>query len=165
MEGSGATGRGNTRQKGRVFYQHRAQIVVSIPCVIRGTGDREFRQDDTQLLISAHSLPGLSEVYVNDPNNVKQFILDNVGNRRKEGKRIIWEGSDVVYLLDETREWKISEQSYDPATGQTAVPLNRTLRGVPMLWGNLLHPHLIMEEFSHGYERSLRLRGAREIHG
>ena len=53
---------------------------------------------------------------------------------------------DIFHVLDETREWKISEQTYDPATGQTVVTLNRTLQGVPMLWGNLLHPHLIMEE-------------------
>ena len=73
-------------------------------------------------------------------------MLDNIGIRRDEdGNLIVWEGSDVVYtLLDE--EWSISELNYDPATGESVVTLNRPLTGVPMLWGHLPHPEIIMEE-------------------
>ena len=70
------------------------------------------------LPVSAATLTGLAEQYVNNPSGVKQFALDNIGTRRdNDGNLIVWEKSEVIYtLLDE--EWRISGLNYDPATGQ-----------------------------------------------
>ena len=96
--------------------------------------------------MSGATLPGLLETYVAN-RDVKAFVLVNLGNRRNDdGERIVWEGSDTQYVLDETREWQVSEENYDPATGQSVVTLNATLRGVPMLFPHLPHPDMIMEE-------------------
>ena len=62
-------------------------------------------------------------------------MLANLGDRRRnDEKRIMWGGSDNQYVLDETREWQVSEENYDPATGQSVVTINAALRGVPMLF-------------------------------
>ena len=45
---------------------------------------------------------------------VKRFVMANLGVRR---------GSDVEYILDETRDGQISEEIYDPGTGQSVVTL------------------------------------------
>ena len=50
------------------------------------------------------------------------------------------------HVLDETRDWQISEENFDPNTGQSVVTLNAPLRGIPMLWPHLPYPNLIMEE-------------------
>ena len=134
------------KARGRTFYMRRVQLVVGIPCSIRGVGNRDFYVERTMLPVSSSTLPGLSEQYVNDPAGVKQFVKDNIGTRLdNDGNLIVWEGSEVIYtLLDE--EWSISELNYDPATGRSVVSLNRPLRGVPMLWGHLVCPELMMEE-------------------
>ena len=83
--------------RGRTFYMRRAQVVVKIPCSMRGVGDRGFYVERTELLVSAATLPGLTEQYVRNEAGVKQFVLDNIGIRRdNDGNLIVWEGSDVV---------------------------------------------------------------------
>ena len=63
-----------------------------------------------------------------------------------KGKRVLQEGSDVVYALDDTREWLISEQTYDKKTNKTTVSLNEPLKGRPILWPNILHPGDLLQE-------------------
>ena len=101
--------------------------------------------------VSGATLPGLIETYVAN-QNVKAFVLANLGNRRNDdGKRIIWEGSDTQYVLDETREWQVSEENYDPATGQSVVTLNAALRGVPMLFSSFAPSRHDYGRIAYGY--------------
>ena len=131
--------------RGRAFYQRQAQVVVSIPCKMTDAA-RTF-EIETELKISAATLPGLTEEYVNRRATLKDWVKLNLGTRRdNDGKLIVWEVSEVIYTLDEGAEWKVSEHNYDPATGRSVVTLNAPLRGIPMLYGHLPHPHLIMDE-------------------
>ena len=124
--------RGDTWQytaRGRAFYSRRVQLVVKVPVIERGVGDREWAVADTFFHVSGATLPGLIEEYVAN-RDVKRFVMANLGVRRgDDGERIVWEGSDVEYILDETRDWQISEENYDPATGRSVVTLNAPLRG------------------------------------
>ena len=141
--------RGDTWQytaRGREFYSRRVQLVVKIPTIEYGVGGRDWVLNNTFFPVSGSSLPGLVETYVGG-GDVKRFVLNNLGIRRdNDGNLIVWEGSETVYILDEARDWTISEENYDPATGQSVVTLNRLLRGKPMLYGHFLYPELIMEE-------------------
>ena len=134
------------KARGRTFYMRRAQVVVHIPVSLRGVGARQFEVERTEINVSAATLPGLREEYVNNRAGLKAFVLRNIGTQvDNDGNLIVYEGSDVIYtLLDE--EWRVSELNYEPTTGESVVVLNAPLRGLPMLWGNLLHPELIMDE-------------------
>ena len=132
----------------------RAQVVVHVPASLRGVGDRQFEVERTEINVSAATLPGLREEYVNNRAGLKAFVLRNIGTQvDNDGKLIVYEGSDVIYtLLDE--EWRISELNYQPTTGESVVTLNASLRGLPMLWGN-----------SSRHQWAVRLRGARQVYG
>ena len=52
----------------------------------------------------------------------------------------------MVCIVDERRDWQISDEKYDPDTGRSVVTLNAPLRGIPTLWPHLPFPNLIMEE-------------------
>ena len=82
-----------------------------------------------------------------DRANLKRWVQENLAARGdNDGNLIVWEGLEVTYTLDEGAEWNVSEHNYDPATGRSVVTLNAPLRGIPMLYGHLPHPHLIMDE-------------------
>ena len=91
------------KARGRTFYMRRAQVVVHIPCSMRGVGDRQFEVERTELNVSAATLPGLREEYVNNRAGLKAFVLRNIGTQvDNDGNLIVYEGSDVIYtLLDE----------------------------------------------------------------
>ena len=81
--------------RGREFYQRRIQLIVHVPVIERGVGDREWEVRDTFFPISGATLPGLIEEYVAN-RDVKGFVNANLGVRRNgDGERIVWEGSDV----------------------------------------------------------------------
>ena len=98
-------GRWQHTARGREIYQRQLQIVVRIPVVEWGDGDREWEVGNTFFPVSGATLPGLNEEYVRNPDNLKRFILLNLANRRDDdGNLVVWEGSEVIYtLLDE--EW------------------------------------------------------------
>ena len=96
--------RGDTWQyiaRGQAFYSRRVQLVVKVPVIERGVGDREWAVADTFFHLSGATLPGPMEEYVAN-RDVKRFVMANLGVRRgADGERIVWEGSDVEYILDE----------------------------------------------------------------
>ena len=114
-------------------------------CDIFSTGERQFTSEDHFLTVSSHTMPRLSEVFVSK-GDVKRFVLMQFPERYYKGKRVLQEGSDVVYALDDTREWLISEQTYDKKTNKTTVSLNEPLHGKPILWPNILHPGDLLPE-------------------
>ena len=98
------------------------------------------------MTVSSHTMPRLSEVFVSK-GDVKRFVLMQFPERYFKGKRVLQEGSDVVYVLDDSREWLISEQTYDKKTNKTTVSLNEPLKGSkPILWPNILHPGDLLPE-------------------
>ena len=64
------------------------QLVVKIPTIEYGAGERDWVVNDMFFAVSGASLPGLVETYVGG-GDVKRFVLNNLGNRRDNDGNLI----------------------------------------------------------------------------
>jgi hypothetical protein len=112
------TGSFKMTRLGRVFFRNKySEYIAHVPFIIRGTrrnGNIYEREDYLPAnVLGAQSVmqnDGLSEQ--DKLRSVKQQVLEQFSVLRSEnGRTVIHEESDEVYLLDRDREWTISSMS------------------------------------------------------
>ena len=116
-----SNGQWNPTTWGRDLFQSSpTEIVVQVPVDLVGVGNREWSKGEEWYPVSDSTVPGLSRVggiHPRNVNEIKRMVLEKMdpgtftervaGNQVVE-RRIGAEHSDVIYLLDNSREWRVS---------------------------------------------------------